>query len=39
MGDGVSVLLWLGGAALAVVIAAVLIWVAMSGNRGGGSRP
>ena len=32
-------LLWIGGAVFVVVIAAVLIWVAMSGNRGGGSRP
>jgi hypothetical protein len=35
----VSGLFWLGGVALVVVIAAVLIWVAMSGGRGGGSRP
>jgi hypothetical protein len=35
----VTGLFWIGGGVLVVVIAAVLIWVAMSGNRGGGSRP
>ena len=35
----VAVVFWLGGAALIAVIAAILIWVAMSGNRGGGNRP
>jgi hypothetical protein len=32
-------LLWIGGAVLVVIIAAVIVWVAMSGNRGGGNRP
>ena len=31
--DVASGLFWIGGAVLVVVIAAVLIWVAMSGGR------
>ena len=32
-------LLWIGGAALVLIIAAVLIWVAMSSGRRGGNPP
>lgn len=39
MSIDVPALFWIAGGALLVIVIAVLMWVAMSGGRGGRNRP